>query len=46
MGLFLGGSWGDALFGYLCDIRVWATADLHLLTGDATDELQRETLFA
>ena len=41
----LGGSWGNALFGYLCDIRVWATADLHLLTGNAPDGLQCETLF-
>ena len=36
---------GDALFGYLCDIRVWATADLHLSTGNAPDGLQCETLF-
>ena len=44
MGSFLGGSWGDALLGYLCDIRVWATADLHLPTGNATDGLQCGTL--
>ena len=45
MGSFLGGSWGDALLGYLCDIRVWATADLHLLTGNAPDGLQCDILF-
>ena len=44
-GLFFGGILGAALLGYLCDIRVWATADLHLSTGNAPDGLQCETLF-
>ena len=44
-GLFFGGISGAALLGYLCDIRVWATADLHLSTGNAPDGLQCETLF-